>query len=324
MGDKKKKRKKRRRRLLRNALIGAGGGVLAVLLFAAVFRTKQIEVTGNNRYTEGEIQKLVRQEPLSFNTVLLTFLPWRKDFSQVPFLEKISYELVSASTVRAVVEEKKAVGYVETESGNAYFDGKGIVLEIIAADTEDNGENTPAGTEEKNDDGEAAEQTGGEVLDSEAISTAKVGTEEFEPDLEEIPRVTGLDQTAPEVGKQMEVSDSEIFGELDVLARLVDRFDVWPEQVEISEEQEITLHYEGNIRVLLGDGDYLEEKITKMAKILPELDGLSGELQLQDVDETDKDIVFAKDLPEENSGETSENTGETQGTEEQQTQEDSR
>lgn len=312
MGDRKNKRKQRYRRLLRKALIGACGGALAVLLFLAVFRTKNIEVAGNNRYTEGEIQKLVKQEPLAFNTILLTVLPWHRDFSQVPFLEEISYEFVSVSTVRAVVEEKKAIGYVETENGKAYFDRKGIVLEIIAADTEDS-----AGDPEKETQ-EGTEKTEEEILDSETIPSARVGTEEFQPDLTEIPQVTGLGQSVPEVGKQIEVDDAAVFEELEVLVRLADRFDVWPEQVEISEEQEITLHYEGNIRVLLGTGEYLEEKITKMAGILPELEGLSGELQMQDVNEDDKDIVFSKDIPEESvedSGETDEN----QGTEELQT-----
>lgn len=313
MGDRKNKRKQRYRRLLRKALIGACGGALAVLLFLAVFRTKNIEVTGNNRYTEGEIQKLVKQEPLAFNTILLTVLPWHRDFSQVPFLEEISYEFVSVSTVRAVVEEKKAIGYVETENGKAYFDRKGIVLEIIAADTEDS-----AGDPEKETQ-EGTEKTEEEILDSETIPSARVGTEEFQPDLAEIPQVTGLGQSVPEVGKQIEVDDAAVFEELEVLVRLADRFDVWPEQVEISEEQEITLHYEGNIRVLLGTGEYLEEKITKMAGILPELEGLSGELQMQDVNEDDKDIVFSKDIPEEESVEDSGETDENQGTEELQT-----
>lgn len=313
MGDRKNKRKQRYRRLLRKALIGACGGALAVLLFLAVFRTKNIEVTGNNRYTEGEIQKLVKQEPLAFNTILLTVLPWHRDFSQVPFLEEISYEFVSVSTVRAVVEEKKAIGYVETENGKAYFDRKGIVLEIIAADTEDS-----AGDPEKETQ-EGTEKTEEEILDSETIPSARVGTEEFQPDLTEIPQVTGLGQSVPEVGKQIEVDDAAVFEELEVLVRLADRFDVWPEQVEISEEQEITLHYEGNIRVLLGTGEYLEEKITKMAGILPELEGLSGELQMQDVNEDDKDIVFSKDIPEEESVEDSGETDENQGTEELQT-----
>ena len=48
--------------------------VLAALLFFVIFQTKTVEVTGNERYTEDEIRQIVeQQEPLSFNTVLLTF-----------------------------------------------------------------------------------------------------------------------------------------------------------------------------------------------------------------------------------------------------------
>lgn len=150
MGEKKKRKgKKRRRKLARLFLLCAGILVLLVLLFFVIFQTKNIEVTGSNRYTEDEIRQLVeQQEPLSFNTVLLTFFPVRADFSGVPFLEDISYELISPTTVRAVVDEKTAVGYVEVDGQKAYFDGDGIVLECIPQEEETQGQAQAEGTQE--------------------------------------------------------------------------------------------------------------------------------------------------------------------------------
>lgn len=321
----KKKRKKRFRRLFRRALIGAGGGVLTVLIFLAVFRTKQIEVTGNNRYTEEEIQKLVEQEPFSFNTVLLTFLPWRQDFSQVPFLDTISYEFISVSSVRAVVSEKRAVGYLETEGQKAYFDGKGIVLECVPDKTEesdvsDSDASSGDNGSEVSDGGNDETQT--EILDSETLPSAQASAEEYRPNLDDIPLVTGLGESSVKVGEQITVKDTGIFERLDALARLLDSFDIWPYQVEISEEQDMTLYYEGPVRALLGGGEYMEEKITKLSKILPKLDGLSGELQLQDVNEQTSDVVFVKDIPSEADGETAENQTEENGAEDTQSQAD--
>ena len=292
MGEKKKRKgKKRRRRLARLLLLCAGILVLLVLLFFVIFQTKNIEVTGSNRYTEDEIRQLVeQQEPLSFNTVLLTFFPVRADFSGVPFLEDISYELISPTTVRAVVDEKTAVGYVEVDGQKAYFDGDGIVLECIPQEEETQGQGTQAeGTQEEV-----------ESLDTQPLTEedqTETQTQEYNPNLEDIPRIEGLNAVSASVGAQLPVSDMAIFETLDALTRLLDRFELWPEQVNVSEEMELTLIYEGNIRILLGGEEYLEEKITKLSGILPQLEGLSGELHLEDVDERNGDVVFAKDVP---------------------------
>lgn len=310
MGEKKKRKgKKRRRRLARLLLLCAGILVLLVLLFFVIFQTKNIEVTGSNRYTEDEIRQLVeQQEPLSFNTVLLTFFPVRADFSGVPFLEDISYELISPTTVRAVVDEKTAVGYVEVDGQKAYFDGDGIVLECIPQEEETQGQAQAEGTQEE-----------AESLDTQPLTEedqTETATQEYNPNLEDIPRIEGLNVVSASVGEQLSVSDTAIFETLDALTRLLDRFELWPEQVNISEEMELTLIYEGNIRILLGGEEYLEEKITKLSGILPQLEGLSGELHLEDVDERNGDVVFAKDVPEAEESQATEESQVAEGSQE--------
>ena len=310
MGEKKKRKgKKRRRKLARLLLLCAGIFVLLVLLFFVIFQTKNIEVTGSNRYTEDEIRQLVeQQEPLSFNTVLLTFFPVRADFSGVPFLEDISYELISPTTVRAVVDEKTAVGYVEVDGQKAYFDGDGIVLECIPQEEETQGQAQAEGTQEE-----------AESLDTQPLTEedqTETATQEYNPNLEDIPRIEGLNVVSASVGEQLSVSDTAIFETLDALTRLLDRFELWPEQVNVSEEMELTLIYEGNIRILLGGEEYLEEKITKLSGILPQLEGLSGELHLEDVDERNGDVVFAKDVPEAEESQATEESQVAEGSQE--------
>ena len=310
MGEKKKRKgKKRRRKLARLLLLCAGILVLLVLLFFVIFQTKNIEVTGSNRYTEDEIRQLVeQQEPLSFNTVLLTFFPVRADFSGVPFLEDISYELISPTTVRAVVDEKTAVGYVEVDGQKAYFDGDGIVLECIPQEEETQGQAQAEGTQEEV-----------ESLDTQPLTEedpTETQTQEYNPNLEDIPRIEGLNAVSASVGEQLPVSDTAIFETLDALTRLLDRFELWPEQVNVSEKMELTLIYEGNIRILLGGEEYLEEKITKLSGILPQLEGLSGELHLEDVDERNGDVVFAKDVPEAEESQATEESQVAEGSQE--------
>lgn len=292
-------------------LLTAGILVLAALLFFVIFQTKTVEVTGNERYTEDEIRQIVeQQEPLSFNTVLLTFFPVHADFSGVPFLETISYELVSPSAVRAVVEEKVTAGYVEVDGQKAYFDGEGIVLECIPVEEETEQAEESLDTQPVGDTEEQTQEQG-EALDSESLPTARVDVEEYDPNLEDIPEVTGLNVTAAVVGEQLPVEHTEIFEELDALTRLLDRFDLWPEQVEVTEDWELILHYPENIRILLGSDAYLEEKITKLSGILPQLDGLSGELHLEDVDERSGDALFSQDTAEPDAGQETQEGGET-------------
>lgn len=310
MGEKKKRKgKKRRRKLARLFLLCAGILVLLVLLFFVIFQTKNIEVTGSNRYTEDEIRQLVeQQEPLSFNTVLLTFFPVRADFSGVPFLEDISYELIYPTTVRAVVDEKTAVGYVEVDGQKAYFDGDGIVLECIPQEEETQGQAQAEGTQEE-----------AESLDTQPLTEedqTETATQEYNPNLEDIPRIEGLNVVSASVCEQLSVSDTAIFETLDALTRLLDRFELWPEQVNVSEEMELTLIYEGNIRIFLGGEEYLEEKITKLSGILPQLEGLSGELHLEDVDERNGDVVFAKDVPEAEESQATEESQVAEGSQE--------
>ena len=47
---------------IRGILLGFGILVMAALLFFVIFQTKNIEVTGSNRYTEDEIRQLVEQQ----------------------------------------------------------------------------------------------------------------------------------------------------------------------------------------------------------------------------------------------------------------------
>ena len=196
---------------------------------------------------------------------------------------------------------------MEVDGQKAYFDGDGIVLECIPQEEETQGQEIQAeGTQEE-----------AESLDTQPLTEedqTETATQEYNPNLEDIPRIEGLNVVSASVGEQLSVSDTAIFETLDALTRLLDRFELWPEQVNISEEMELTLIYEGNIRILLGGEEYLEEKITKLSGILPQLEGLSGELHLEDVDERNGDVVFAKDVPEAEESQTTENGQETEGT----------
>ena len=55
-----------------------------------------------------------------------------------------------------------------------------------------------------------------------------------------------------------------------------------------------TLYY-GNIRVLLGQDTLLEEKIARVAAILPKLSNEAGELHLEEFTSGTTQIIFSRD-----------------------------
>ena len=51
----------------------------------------------------------------------------------------------------------------------------------------------------------------------------------------------------------------------------------------------------GRVTVLLGKDIYMEEKLSELKDLLPNLDGLSGTLHLEEYDSTKDSIIFTKD-----------------------------
>lgn len=78
------------------------------------------------------------------------------------------------------------------------------------------------------------------------------------------------------------------------ITRMVDKFEVIPDKVVFDESYNATLYY-GNIRVLLGQDTLLEEKIARVAAILPKLSNEAGELHLEEFTSGTTQIIFSRD-----------------------------
>lgn len=130
-----KQKKKRKARKIVLAILGA------LILAAAVFvfglcRVKEIEVEGNSRYGDSEIEELVMRDKYCKNSL---YLCWKYRFSEteaIPFVDEIEASFVSPSRVRLRVYEKSLVGYVDYMDTKMYFDRDGIVVESSSEATE--------------------------------------------------------------------------------------------------------------------------------------------------------------------------------------------
>ena len=112
-------------------------------------------------------------------------------------------------------------------------------------------------------------------------------TEQFEG----VPMVSGIPLDTIVLYKPLPVENDEIFKSLLNLTQLMEKYAVHPDNIKFNNDLEITLYF-GEAKVLLGEKNPSDDKIFKLSKLLPELDGLEGTLHLENYDESMKNITF--------------------------------
>jgi len=109
--------------------------------------------------------------------------------------------------------------------------------------------------------------------------------------LENIPYVEGLFFDSVVLGEKLPVSSKSVFNTILTVTLMCQKNEIVPDRIVFDEEYQITLFY-GDIEVNIGEDDYLEEKITRLAGILPKLEGKQGLLHLENVNSESIDITF--------------------------------
>lgn len=119
----------------------AGVIVLAVVILAAVVlgvgaydirehTVQTVYVEGNVHYTEEEIKSFVIDDSfLGNNSRYLSFKYKNKEIENIPFIDVLTVEIVSADTIKITVIEKAIIGYVKYLNTYMYFDKSGCVVE---------------------------------------------------------------------------------------------------------------------------------------------------------------------------------------------------
>ena len=88
-----------------------------------------VTVSGNSHYSDEEIKDMIFTGPYSYNSLVLSLMYRDKSIEDIPFIEKMDVDIVSANSVRINVYEKAIAGYVEYLGHYMYFDKDGIVVE---------------------------------------------------------------------------------------------------------------------------------------------------------------------------------------------------
>lgn len=125
-----------RNRRTKKRLVWIFSILLFVLLITGVvyyllshYQVKNIYVDGNVHYSSEEIQELVMKGPLGHNSLYLSFQYKNRELRNIPFIDTIQVQILSADTIRITVYEKALAGFVEYLGKYMYFDKDGTVVE---------------------------------------------------------------------------------------------------------------------------------------------------------------------------------------------------
>ena len=104
--------------------------IAALLLY---FRVDTVDVSGNTRYTDEQIENFALSGRLGRNSIYLYLKYNDKPVTDIPFIEKMDVDIVSPSSVKIEVYEKAIAGYVKYLGSYMYFDRDGYIVESSAA-----------------------------------------------------------------------------------------------------------------------------------------------------------------------------------------------
>lgn len=106
-------------------------------IFMYYFQLKNITVTGSSRYTEEQITAKLLNSKADTNTIIF-YLKYKYFVDvKIPFVEKMSFELVDNNSVNIKVYDKRIIGCIEFMDDYFYFDKDGIIVESTSKRIDD-------------------------------------------------------------------------------------------------------------------------------------------------------------------------------------------
>lgn len=109
--------------------------------------------------------------------------------------------------------------------------------------------------------------------------------------IEGIPRVDGLNCDQVVLYEKLPIEDKDILRSLLAASQSLKKNGIVPYEIQFGENGDLSLTY-GNIKVLLGGGDKLTNKILRLSYILPQIEGKKGVLHVENWTENTTDIIF--------------------------------
>ena len=105
---------------------------LGAIMVWKVFVVKEVDVTGNEIYSDEQIETWALNDEHSWNTLYVFLKNKFQKPEPIPFVDSLNISMKSPQHIQINVTEKGVLGYLYVPSlgANAYFDKEGFVVEI--------------------------------------------------------------------------------------------------------------------------------------------------------------------------------------------------
>ena len=111
--------------------------------------------------------------------------------------------------------------------------------------------------------------------------------------IEGVPKITGISCDHVVLYEKLPLENKKALKTLLSLTQTLKKYELIPDTIDYSANRQITLSY-GNVTVMLGNSDYLTEKISRLSYIYQNIAGLNGVLHMENWSEETSDITFVK------------------------------
>ena len=106
-----------------------------------------------------------------------------------------------------------------------------------------------------------------------------------------IPIVTGLSYGYIVLYERLPVEDEEIFKEILSITQLLEKYQIEADKIRFDTEKNVTLYF-GEAKAALGTKENIDQKMMQLSHIIPELEGKSGVLHMEEYNEGTESISF--------------------------------
>jgi cell division septal protein FtsQ len=115
--------------------------------------------------------------------------------------------------------------------------------------------------------------------------------ETSEEKLLDVPCIDGLTFSSIVVGEKLPVKNKSLFQQILTMTQLIDKNELLIDEIRFNSSEEILL-YKDDIKIELGDGTNLEDKLMNLDSILEKIQGKKGTLDLKDYTAANGNAIF--------------------------------
>ena len=111
-----------------------------------------------------------------------------------------------------------------------------------------------------------------------------------------VPLIENVEFEEIQIGKYIKVKNEDIFDILVYIKQAAKKYELNPDRIHLeNNDKEIILTFD-NVKVNIGSGEHIDEKMDRIKEILPRLKNKSGILHMEKYTNESKSISFIKDV----------------------------